>query len=305
MQARPVAHHLVVQRARVALGGMLLHLAAGVGDPRFAQRVGQQKLRRLAGVAVGAVHALKHAHHAAGIQARPHHGVEAHPVRLLLPAPAVAQLVGLGRRLHAGHRRHARIAAAHGADHDGGHHRRQGGQGLGPLHLNAPGEVALAQVGELVADDAGVLVDILGVQHEAEIDADDAARRGEGVDLVVVDEDGLQHRLAQVAVLGELRHLLFHVVLEDGVIDGGQRRPHLLDEVLADAALRLRRDQAGGGVPQGRQVVAALAMRHPRQEEAGKQAGHEGAEPRAVHGPQYNLLACGTVLGAGSVSSRR
>ena len=131
-----------------------------------------------------------------------------------------------------------------------------------------------------MADDAGVLMHVLGMQHQAEVDADDAAGRGEGVDLLVVNQDGLKHRLAQLAVLGKLGHLLFNVVLEDGVIDGRQRRPHLLEEVFADAALHLRGDQAGGGVPQGRQTIAALAKRHPRQAQARKQAGNENAEPR-------------------------
>ena len=56
-----------------------------------------------------------------------------------------------------------------------------------------------------MADDAGELMHVLGVQHQAQVDADHAAGGGEGVDLLVVDEDGLQHRLAQLAVLGEIR----------------------------------------------------------------------------------------------------
>ena len=144
VQARPVAHHLVVERARIALDAVLQNLAAGVRDPRFTQRVGQQELRGFAGVAVGAVHALEHPHHALGVKACPHHRVQAHPVRLLLATAAVAKLIGLGRRLNAGNRGHAGVAAANGADHDGGHHRRQGGQRLRPLHLDAAGEMALA-----------------------------------------------------------------------------------------------------------------------------------------------------------------
>ena len=121
-----------------------------------------------------------------------------------------------------------------------------------------------------MADDAGVLMHVFGMQHQAEVDANDAAGGGEGVDLLVVDQDGLEHGLAQIAVLGEIRHLLFHVILEDGVIDGRQRGPHLLEEVLADAALHFRGDQAGGGIAQRRQIVAALAVRGPRQTKAGK-----------------------------------
>ena len=139
-----------------------------------------------------------------------------------------------------------------------------------------------------MADDAGVLMHVLGMQHQAEVDANDAAGCGKGIDLLVVDQDGLKHGFAQLAVLGKIRHLLFNIVLEDGVIDGRQRGPHLLEEVLADAALHFRRDQAGGGIAQRGQTIAALAVRRPRQAQAGKQAGNETAEPHAVHGPEYN-----------------
>ena len=140
----PGAHGLVVGRRRELPEGMLHGLRLGVGDARLAQGVGQQKFRRLAGEAVGAAHALEHARHALRVQPRPHQGIEADAVRLLLPPPAVAQHVGLGCGLHAGDGGQPGIAAAHRGHGDGGDHAGQRRQGLRPLLLDASGEMPLA-----------------------------------------------------------------------------------------------------------------------------------------------------------------
>ena len=124
---------------------------------------------------------------------------------------------------------------------------------------------------------------VLGAQHEAEIDADHAARGGEGVDLLGVDQHDAQRRVAQFAVLGQMRQLGFDVILEDGVIDGRHGRQHPLEELLAELALHFRGDQPGGPIPKGRQVIAG---RRRSQGMAG-QGGGEKDCPQALHGREY------------------
>ena len=60
-------------------------------------------------------------------------------------------------------------------------------------------------MGQFVGDHPGVFVQVLGMQQQAEVDAQYAPRRREGVDLFAVDQHRAQHPLLELAVLGQIR----------------------------------------------------------------------------------------------------
>ena len=114
-----------------------------------------------------------------------------------------------GCRLGRDNRGHAGITGPGGGSNDaaeqGGHH----GQLHTLLSLDATGKVALRQVREFVGHHRGVLGFSLGVQKQAAVDPDDAARSGKGVQLRAVDQHELQAPVLHLAGFRQLVHAVF------------------------------------------------------------------------------------------------
>ena len=211
-------------------------------------------------MAEGALHALEHARHAIWVVPGFREDVQTNAVCLLLAGAAVAQHGVLGEGLAALHGRHGRIGVAPGGDDgDGGQNPRQHGQ-RHALHLfHLAGEVSLAQVGEFVRHHGGILVHVLGIEIEAKIDADDAARHGEGIDLRAVHQHRIEHGLVQVRVLREAPDVDLREVLEQRVVRGRHLGADLPQRLLAESPLRLGRDNRRRGIAKLGQLVGVCA----------------------------------------------
>ena len=178
------------------------------------------------------------------------------PMRFRLAFARKLQLVLLRERLRAGHRRHACLTAGGCRDDDRGKHRRQIRQRGLLFHFDLPREVALAQVGQFVREHGRILIDVLGREIQAEIDADHAAGGRECVDLLRVDQHRMQLPVLQVRMFGEAVELRFGVVLQDRVADGRNFRVHLAQQLPADLLLHLERHDGRRAVAKLRQFAA-------------------------------------------------
>ena len=116
------------------------------------------------------------------------------------------------------------------------------------------------------------------MQHQAEVHAHHPAGRGEGVDLLAVDEGDPLQVFLELRVLHQVVQLAGHVVLEDGVAHRGQAGVDLLHEIAPDLALHSRRDEAGRRISQYRQIAAHVGprcgAREARAQKKAKQNAH-------------------------------
>ena len=247
-------HELVVERG---LDGPRLEtfgLVPRVGDPGLRERVGEQELGRLVHESKRCLHTLEHAPHPVGVESGAFQGVEADPVRLLLAGAAETQRLVLGVCLGAEQRGHPGLAAPAGGDGQRGKQTGEHPGRHGALLLDAAGVVALAQVREFVGDDRRVFALVVGIEKQAEIDADDAPRHGERVDLGVVDQHGGQRGLADARKLREAVDIDLDVVLEDRIRDRGDARANLLQRDLGEFPFGCGRYEPGRPVAEFRQL---------------------------------------------------
>ena len=259
---RPCAHELVVARNHPAPFGMLRRLVAGIGDPRFRDRVGKEEFRHRLPEAIGALHPAKHAFHAVRIQIRPDHGVDADAVCFLFAAAAVSKLVLQHGCLRARHRRQTSVnVAARGHEHRTGKQAHEHGQCRLPLRLDIPREVALTKMREFVRHHGGIFMHVAGMEQQPQVHAHHPAGHGKRVDRGVVDQHRIEGRVLQVRMLRELPQLRGDVVLEYLVVDRGNLRPHLFQEHLAEPALLRGRDDRRGRIAELRQLVRRRSMR--------------------------------------------
>ncbi len=233
----------------------MLGAVAGVGDTRFGHRVSQQEFRRLALVAVLARQALEHVGHGARVVAGADHGGDADAVGLLLVLPGEAQLVLDRCGLGAGDGSDTGVAGTrcggNNAGQHGGHHRYLHAL----LRLDATGEVALAQVAEFVCQYCDVFAFGLGIDEQAAIDADHAARGGKGVDLFVADQDEGQAVVLQFTGLRQAVNAGLDVILELRVVERIDLVAQHAQPGAAELEFLLRRDDGRAGIAQRRQVV--------------------------------------------------
>ncbi len=157
-----------------------------------AVRVAEQELRRaLAGVAGGGKHALEHRRRAAGIHAGTIQVVDSQAIGFLLILAAVAQRFIEHGGLGGSHRRHARIAADGGGQHQAGEQSREADGRRAALCIQAAGEVPLAEVGEFVGQDRGQFVLAARLLKQPGVDTDHTTRHRKGIERWVFDDDQL------------------------------------------------------------------------------------------------------------------
>jgi hypothetical protein len=154
------------------------------------------------------------------------------------------------RRLGAGNHADAGVASATGGQHDARQQRRHHRQLHALLGFDATGEVALRQVRQFVGQYRGVFAFGLGVEEQPAVDPDDAAGRGEGVELAAVDQDELQAPVLHLAGLGQLVHAGLDVVLELRVVELVDLAAQQAQPGAAQLVLLLRRDDRGTGIAQ-------------------------------------------------------
>ena len=296
------AHQLVGQAVGLAAGRRLLGAVAAVGDARFGQRVGEQELRRLGVVAVLAGQALEHAGHATRVVAGVAQVAQADAVGFLLVLPREAALALDGGGLPGGDGGDGGIpGAGRRGDHAGEHGRHQR-QLHALLRFQAACVMALRQVGQFVGEHRGELGFGLRVQEQPAVDADDAARHGEGVELRAVEDHELQAAVLQLAGLGQAVDVAFDEVLEQRVRQLRDLAAQHAQPGAAELVLLFGRDDGRAGVAQRRQVIGA---RHRAQGQAdGKQqqgrarGGHAGT--RSNRGANCSLGPASLASGVGA-----
>jgi hypothetical protein len=102
------------------------------------------------------------------------------------------------------------------------------------LHFDLAGEVALAQVRELVREHGGVFADVVRGEIEPEVDADHAAGCSERIDLLRVDEYREQLLTLQFRVFRKAVELRLGVIFQERVADRRNRGMHLAQQLFAD-----------------------------------------------------------------------
>ena len=270
------AHQLVGEAVDLAAGRSLFGAVSAVGDARFRQRVSEQEFRRLGVVAVLPGQALEHAGHAARIVAGVAQVAQADAVGFLLVLPREAALALDGGGLPGGNGGNRGIAGAgRRGDHAGEHGRHQR-QLHALLRFQTARVMALRQVGQFVCEHRSELGFGLGVQEQAAIDADDAARHGEGVELRAVEDHELQAPVLQLAGLGQAVDVPFDEVLEQRV---GQLRDLAAQHAQPGASelvLLFGGDYGRAGIAQRRQVVG-VRRRTQGQADGKQQSGARGS----------------------------
>ena len=102
--------------------------------------------------------------------------------------------------------------------------------------------MALGKVCQFVGHYRGVFGLGLGVQQQATVDPDDAAGRGEGVDLRAVEQDEFQSTVFQLAGLRQAVDAGLHVVLEQRVGQLVDLATQHAEPGAAEAVFLFRRD---------------------------------------------------------------
>ena len=97
----------------------------------------------------------------------------------------------------------------------------------------------LGDVGDLVCEYRGQLAFRLGGFYKACVGADIAAGSGEGVDLVVVDDEEMKLSSSGSAVLGQAFAEVLHVVVDQGVVEHRLILAHAAHEGLPELLLCL------------------------------------------------------------------
>ncbi len=252
------ANQLIAHAVFDAALGRLFGAVAGVGDARFGDRVGQQEFRGLGIVAVLPGQALEHARHVAWVITGLFQIEDADAVGFLLVLPGKASLFLHGGRLGAGDHADASARGQHDTGQERGHHR----QLHALLGFHAAGEVALRQVRQFVGQHRGILALGLGVEEQSAVDSDDAAGRGEGVELAAVDEDEFQAAVLQLAGFGQLVHAGLDVVLELWIVELIDLATQQTQPSATELVFLLRRNDGGAGITQRRQVVGVARKGH-------------------------------------------
>ena len=180
------------------------------------------------------------------VETRVDQGLHAYPVRLLFIGAAVAQGGTLGGCLGCGQGGHAGVGAGGGQQHEAGEHRRQGQRLVLLLEFHAAGKVSLAQVGDFVAQYGDQLILGLGVQQQAVVDADDAARHGKCVDFRTVDDNYFYPAVFQFAVGNQQVDEMFKVVMQQRVVHGGHLAAENTQPGSSQLIFEFRGKHAGG-----------------------------------------------------------
>ena len=156
---------------------------------------------------------------------------------------------GLGAHGHQG----AEVLVAGGrAQHHAGQHADELADAQ-DLHLaHTLGDVALADVGQFVGQDAGHLGFVLHLENEPGEDEDVAGRSGKGVDGVVVDDADSEGEGLGRHGPGQPIHQTGHVVVDLGVLN--KRHPGSDHDVefFAEFPFILEVKRQEGGLDQGR-----------------------------------------------------
>ena len=221
---RTGAHQLIVFRALrsgLARGGLFVvsGLALCIANSAFREWVREQKFRRFASKSIGLLHALKHPSHARGVKVGSNEGIQTNTVCLDFSLPAKAQLGSLAHGLGGCERGKARIRSPRDTDEDRRDGTHQSGNRRGLLCLNPPRKMALTEVGQFVGHDRRILVKISRINHQAQIDANDPARRGKGIEFFIVHDNDRLERAAKIGILHQIGKLGLHVVLKNRVAD--------------------------------------------------------------------------------------
>ena len=217
----PGAHELEIRAVRVHATGVLPRPVAGVGDAALGQGVGEQEFRWPGVTAGGRLHHLEHVGGAIGVEARPGQVLDTHPVGLLFVGTTELELILLGRRLGAGHRRHAGIAGARGDRHHTAQHAEQGGNPRPLLRLDTAGEVALADVGQFVGQDRRQFGLGLRLLNQAVVHAHHPARNREGVDGGVVHRNEFDTPIPEFTGFRQSVDQAFQIILQQRVFHRG------------------------------------------------------------------------------------
>ena len=244
--------------------------------------MGEQKLRRVAGIALLFQHALEEARHGAGVHAGGGENLHAHPVRLVFVVAGVGQLRLDRRRLGGGDARHAGVAAAGDGQGDarqhGGQHRR-----AAPFRVHvAACEVPLADVGDFVGDHAGHLVLAGGVQKQAGVEADHPAGHGEGVDGGAVDHHDRQVRFVQLAEGRQPVDQMFRVLLDQRVFHDRRLATKITQPAAPEPVFLLGGNDRHGGVAQFRQILLLGLAQARAQAQQGHKSEARGSDQNGL-----------------------
>ncbi len=113
----------------------------------------------------------------------------------------------------------------------------------------------------------------VGIQEQPAVDADDAPRRGKGVEFLAVDEDEFEASILQLAGLGQAVHGGFDEILELRIGQLADLAAQQAQPGAAQIVFLLRGDDGRTGIAQRRQIVSVGG--HCQQ--AG-QRDHQGAQ---------------------------
>ncbi len=232
-------------------------------------------------------HPLEEAGHGIHVVATARQGADAEAVGLGLVGAGVVDLPLL-HQAHAGtDRGHRRVAGGGAVAGLRGHHRRQHAEqdrdlvALGAL--DSAQHMLLGDVGDFVRQHRGHLVLALGGQHQAGIDPDVAAQRGEGVDLAVLHHEE-RVRLARLVAVGAeagahgLQPVVHQRVVQQVAVVAQLTQHHGAVLGLARRGQQLARRRADVG-----QLLLGLGQRHGQGQGDGgsQQQGSQAEGPRA------------------------
>ena len=192
----------------------------GIGDAAGGQRVGAQELRRLDGVAGVSFQLPEKIRHSPRIEPGTGQQLYADSVRLLLVGTGEVDLLLGGGALHGEDGRLPGVGVLRGHQ-NGAQHGRQPGNAHFFGHLHGARHVFLRDMGDFMGHDPGQLAFGVRVQDNAAIQSHNAAGRGKGVDLGVVDDEegellGVVVALGHQAVAYGL-YVGFHLRIADDV----------------------------------------------------------------------------------------
>ena len=245
----PGPHEPVLKAVPVLPLGIARRPAAGVGHPGFGQRVRKQELRRPAAEPVQRHQALEQRAHAGGVDSGVEHRVLADPVGLGFIAAAVAELVAQRHALGGGDRRGAMLGVGCRHHNHAGEQAGEIGQPARLGFVDAPGEMPLADMGDLVGHHRGEFGFVLSIEEQPGIDPDDATGGREGIQFIAVDNDEGQPVVPQFRARGEPVGDRFEIAVEQGVGNRRRAAADLGEEALPHAVLFLKRHRPGNPVP--------------------------------------------------------
>ena len=242
-------------------------------DPVRGDGVRGKELGGALGIACGVLELLEDSRHLPGVESGVGQQADPDPVRLHL---VLAREVDPSLRGRADHRGGRRLAGLHvlGADHDGREdprqHRQVGAAGV----LERPRDVALGDVRDLVRKDGRELALGARRQYESRVDADEAARRREGVQRSVLDHEEREPEVLAIGRCDEPVPERLDVLLYLGIADQGEPRSDFAHERLPERALLGGRERLLGH-------VAEIGKLHLRTRPTGRT--HRAADDRQQH----------------------